>query len=133
MNTITDLIYKYKNIEFKWGENDCCTFAADIAWKFKGKNPPNIKEIFNYKDLRGSIKWMNKVGAGALDEVPEKYLGLQKKNISEVKHGDIVYYMNENGQGIMGICNGCRAYFLQYGGGVTARPVEDCTYCWSVE
>jgi hypothetical protein len=130
---LTDLIYEYKDKEFKWGTIDCCTFVADIAWRFKNKTPPNIKDIYDYKDLRGSIKWMAMVGAGSLDEVPEKFAGLKRKDISEVKHGDIVYYLNENGYGIMGICNGCRAYFLQYGGGLTARNVKDCLYCWSVK
>lgn len=77
MKDLTNLIYKYEDSKFEWGVTDCCTFAADIAWNFKDKTPPKIKDIFDYKDLRGSIKWMNEIGAGALDEIPEKYLGLK--------------------------------------------------------
>ena len=78
------------------------------------------------------MKWMKKLGVDSLDQIPEVYIGSKKKDISDVKHGDIVYYINEEELGIFGVCNGCRAYFLQYGGGLTTRPIEDCLYCWSI-
>jgi len=65
-------------------------------------------------------------------DLPEIILGTPKKDISEVKLGDPVYYINENNIGILGVCNGKRAYFLQEDGGITARKIEECKYCWSI-
>jgi hypothetical protein len=41
--------------------------------------------------------------------------------------------VNEKDEGVLGVCNGARAYFLQHKEGLTARNVEDCLYCWSIE
>lgn len=133
MKTLTDYIYEYKETEFAWGELDCCTFTYDVVSKFKNVKLKSIKEIYDYNDYKGSLIWMKQLGCKTLDEVPTAFTGAEKKDISEVKHGDMVYFINEDGRGIMGVCNGCRAYFLQYGGGLTARPVEDCLYCWSID
>jgi len=133
MRTLTDIIYEYKDTEFSWGKTDCCTFVADVAFRFKNKVPPSIKAIYDYNDYKGSLVWMKKLNCKSLEEVPSAFIGSEKKPISEVKLGDIVYYINEEEKGIMGVCNGKRAYFLQYGGGITARNIEDCLYCWSID
>lgn len=76
---------------------------------------------------------MKKLGCNTLEDLPEIILGKPKLPISEAKRGYPVYYINEEGQGILGVCNGSRAYFLQVGGGLTPRKIEDCLYCWSID
>lgn len=137
MNTITDLIQEYKNSEFKWGEIDCVTFATTVAYKYKNKEVPNIQENITYNDIKSALQWLKALGIDSFDDLhkaPELFAGLKKKDISEVKHGDIVYYVDsEHKSGLLGICNGVRAYFLSTKNGLTARNIEECKYCWSVE
>jgi len=67
-----------------------------------------------------------------MDDVPGIFLGVSKKDISEVKLGEPVYYIKECGEGILGICNGAQAYFLSKDDGLITRKIEDCIYCWSI-
>lgn len=133
MKTITEIISKYKETNFEWGQVDCCIFAINVLEEYNDKVFPKWRDVLNYKDYKSSVKTLKKLGCTKLDDLPGVILGTVKKDILEVKHGDAVYYINEDGHGILGICNGVRAYFLQYGGGLTARNVQDCLYCWSVK
>lgn len=132
MRTLTDIIYDYKNTEFSWGDIDCCTFTFSVIGEFTGKKFPEWK-VVTYNDKLGAVKALRKLGCNNLKDLPDTILKTEKKDISKVKLGEPVYYINEDGDGILGICNGKRAYFLQYGGGLTARNVEDCKYCWSID
>lgn len=78
------------------------------------------------------MKALRKLGCKDLVDLPSIILNTAKKEIKKVKHGEPVYFINEDGTGILGVCNGVRAYFLQQGGGLTARPIKDCIYCWSI-
>ena len=78
------------------------------------------------------MKALKKIGCKKLKDLPDIILGTSKKDIEKVKLGDPVYYINEEGQGILGVCNGVRAYFLCVEGGLTARKIEECEFCWSV-
>ena len=137
MTTITELLQEYKNSKFEWGRTDCVSFAADIAYRYQGKEVPNLQKDQTYNDTKSALKWLKNLGIDNFDDLykaPELVLGVKRKDISEVKHGDIVYYIEpETNAGLMGICNGVRAYFLCWDGGLTARNIEDCTYCWSVD
>ena len=95
--TITDLIQEYKDSEFEWGKVDCVSFAADIAYRYKGKKVPNIQKDWKYNDVKSALKWLKNLGVYSLDDLhraPELFLGTKKKDISEVQHGDIVYYID---------------------------------------
>ena len=72
------------------------------------------------------------LGCNSVKDLPDIILGTNKKPISEAKLGDPVYYINEKGEGILGVCNGARAYFLQDKEGLTARLMKDCEFCWSI-
>jgi hypothetical protein len=130
---LTDIIYQYKDSEFSWEDFDCCTFTALVIEEYTGKKLPlwreKIKDIHNWDS---ALKILKDLGGETMEDVPSIFLGTKKKSISEVKLGEPVYYINEAGVGILGICNGQRAYFLQRGGGLTARNIEDCKYCWSI-
>jgi hypothetical protein len=131
-SNLTDIIYKYENKEFSWGSFDCCIFTAKIVEEFTGRELPYWKDVLNYKGYRSSVKALKKLGCNKIEDLPSIILGTDKKPISKVKHGEPVYYINEDGIGLLGICNGVRAYFLQEGIGLTTRPVEDCLYSWSI-
>ena len=129
---LSNIIYQYKDTQFSWGELDCCVFTAKIVEEFWDKDLPKWKNVITYDNYRDAMKTLRKLGCKELLDLPSIILDTPKKDISQVKHGEPVYYINEKGIGILGICNGIRAYFLQEGGGLTARLVKDCSYCWSV-
>jgi hypothetical protein len=134
MKNLTDIIYQYKNHSFSYPEGfDCAIFSAKVVQEFTGKDIPNIEEIITYRTYKDALKTIKDLGCKDLSEVPSVVLNKPKKDISEVKLGDIVYYINEEDRGILGVCNGCRSYFLQKGGGLTARNTKDCKYCWSTD
>lgn len=134
MNTksLTDIIYQYKNSKFSWGKLDCCIFTVSVVEEFFEINLPYWKDVINYKSEVGAMNTLKKLGCNKLLDLPETILGTKKKPISQVKLGEPVYCINEHGEGILGVCNGQRAYFLQQGGGLTARDIKDCSYCWSI-
>ena len=98
--------------------------------EYTGKDLPIWKEMITYRNPKDAIKILRKYGCKDLLDLPELILETPKKDISEVKLGDPVYY--EDRMGAIGICNGARAYFPGEGGGLTARHISECKYCWSI-
>ena len=133
MNTLTDIIYKYKDTKFSWQGIDCCIFTVKVVEEFTNRTLPFWRDVIQYTNYEGAMKALNKLDCKDLVDLPSIILNTPKKNISQVKHGEPVYYINQNGIGILGICNGVRAYFLQKNGGLTTRPINDCEYCWSID
>jgi hypothetical protein len=130
--SLTDIIQKYADSKFSWGKVDCCIFSGNVVEEFKDVYYPNWHEALTYSNRKSAVKTIKKLGGTSLADLPTAVFNTERKDISDVQHGDIVYYINEDGQGILGVCNGVRAYFLQVGGGLTARMVKDCKYCWSI-
>lgn len=130
---LSKIIYQYKNTQFSWESFDCCIFTAKVVEEYSGKDLPKWKEVISYNNYKGAMKALRKLGCKEILDLPSIILDTPRKDISEVKRGEPVYYVNEKGQGILGVCNGMRAYFLQQGGGLTARKVEECLYCWSID
>jgi len=133
MKTLTDIIYQYENNKFSWGKFDCATFSVGVLEEYRNKKVPQRENNIKYNDYKSAMKSLKNLGCKEVLDLPSVLLNTPKKDISEVKLGDIVYYINEDKIGVLGICNGVRAYFLQEGKGLTARPIEDCIYCWSTD
>ena len=129
--TLTEIIYQYRDKKFSWDNLDCCTFAANVVFEFKNLTPPDLREIENYKDLKGSLKVLKKLGCKDLSEAPSKFFNVPRKDIEEVKTGDIVYLITKNGESI-GVCNGAQSYFIHRDYGLVTFPTEQCIYCWSI-
>ena len=133
MKTITKIINKYKDTKFIWGELDCCIFSISILEEYNNVVFPLWRDVLDYKNHNEALLALKKLGCNTLEDLPSIILGTPRKEIIDVKHGDAVYYINEDGIGIFGICNGIRAYFLQKNGGLTARSIFDCKYAWSAK
>ena len=131
---ITQLLQQYKDNNFSWGTMDCCVFAGELAEKINEKplHLENWRDFLDYSNMEESKKTIKELGGKKMKDLPSIILGTPIKNISEVKHGDIVYSEDENGDGMLGVCNGVRAYFMAKGKGITARPVTECISCWSI-
>jgi len=133
MNNLTDIIYKYKDSKFSWKNFDCCIFTVNVIQEYTNRNLPYWEDAIGYTTYSGAMKALKNLGCKTLVELPEIILGTPKKPISEVKLGEPVYYINEEGEGILGICNGAQAYFIAKGDGLVTRKIEDCLYCWSID
>ena len=132
MKSLTEIIYRYKDTEFSWGELDCCIFTVLVIEEFTHKKLPFWREVINYNNYKGSLESLNKLGCNTIKDLPSIILGTDKKAATKAKLGEPIYYINEDNIGILGVCNGKRAYFLQKGGGLTARKIEDCKYSWRI-
>lgn len=133
MKTLTDIIYQYKDKQFTWGVYDCCVFVATCVEQYTGKELPKWKEVVNYKNKNGAMKALRKLGCKKLSDLPQIILDTPKIPISKVKTGYPVYYVNEEGEGILGICNGAQSYFINREKGLATRRTEECLYCWSID
>jgi hypothetical protein len=132
LKSLTDIIYQYKDTNFSWGDLDCCIFTVKVVEEFTGRKLPFWRDVIFYNDYKGAMKALRKLNCKNLKDLPSVILGNPKKDIKDVKLGEPVLYINEDNVAILGVCNGVRAYFLQDGGGLTARPISNCECCWSI-
>ncbi len=130
---ITEILEDYKDVKFSWGTMDCCIFVGEIAEKITKKPlyKSDWKKVLTYTTAKGSIKAVKALGGKEIVDLPTQVLGVSKRDISTVKHGDIVYIIDDNGDSVLGVCNGVRAYFLAKPKGLIATPIKNCLYCWS--
>lgn len=131
-NNLTHIIYKYKDDKFSWGKLDCCLFSAKVIEEYTSRDLPYWREV-NYSNRLQAMKIIKRLGCNTLLDLPKLVLGTNKKPISQVKLGELVYYIEETGEGIFGICNGAQSYFLNKEVGLVTRKTEDCIYSWSID
>lgn len=132
MTSLTDIIYKYKHKKLDYVNLDCCTFTGKVVEEYYNIDLPIWKELSEYNNFSGALKALKEKGINSLEEIPTKILGTERKSISEAETGNVVYTLNDKGQGVLGICNGVRAYFIQPEIGIIAVPIEECLYAWDV-
>ena len=132
MSRISEIINKYKNIDFKYGTFDCCIFTAKVIEEYHNIKLPKWRKVLNYKNWEQSKNSLKALGCKRLEDLPDVMLMSNKQDAILAKNGDPVLYINERGASILGVCNGVRAYFLRDTGGLTARKLEECKYSWSV-
>lgn len=130
--TLTDIICQYSEKSIEWGKFDCCIFTASVVEQFTGHKLPLWRDLTNYTSYKDALRKLRKNGINSLEELPTAILGTPKQDISKVKLGNPVYYINDKGEGVLGVCNGARAYFLHHNGGLAAVPIKNCKYCWSL-
>ena len=133
MKTLTDILYQYKNTKLEYGVIDCCVFTARVVEEYFNLDLPLWKELLVYDNYNDALRVLRKNNIKSIQELPTVILGVEKKPISEVKLGEPVYLINANGQGVLGICNGMRAYFIQPDVGLIALPIDKCLYAWEID
>lgn len=130
VDNLTDIIYSHRDDNFQYGTLDCCIFVAEILEEYHGKKLlKEWRSILTYDSVISAYKTLRKLGVRQVIDLPPIMINGERKPISEVKHGDVVYYREKDG-GMLGICNGVRAYFMNHNG-LLAVPVNKCKYCWS--
>lgn len=136
VSKVTQVLNKYKDSEFLLGDFDCCTWIYSVSAELYGC-PAGIdkftKVFGTYSNIEEATNVLKSWGCESLEDLPTMVWGVERKNISEVQHGDLVYLFNKKRNfGSLGYCNGKRAYFLGPKG-LTPIPLSDCLYCWSIK
>lgn len=132
--SITELILEYKinHDTYIKGEVDCCIFVADIVKQLTGIDyAENLRN--KYSTIPEHIKLIEKIGCKSISDLPNILLKTKKKLGKEAKYSDVVYWEpNTESEGMLGICNGARAYFFSLSGKLIAIPIEECLYSWEL-
>jgi hypothetical protein len=115
-------IINSKNKPFKYGSNDCTTWA--------------VKTLKLYSNLDWKPCWTTKKEALAFhkekpmeDRVTE-VLGQSRGNILLTQRGDLVQ-VNSGMKSALGICIGIKVVFL-YKKGICYVDLKDCVYSWRI-
>lgn len=120
------ILQSYAAAKFKWGELDCCMFAADVvkemtghdyAWKFRNK----------YKSKFGAMRAIAEYGS--LSGLVTVNVGPMRRPL-EARRGDFVIADMPEGEAV-GIADGDGAMFLAETGLVRV-PLSVCKGCWHV-
>ena len=125
---LNNYIESIKDVEFKWGECDCCTFAANFVQKITGIDPiPEFRG--HYTTSYGSKRALIKYGKGTLLETMDSKF--KKIRPSFCKRGDLVLHIFDTGEAT-GICLGKNAVFKTLDKGIVLVPMKIIKYTWEV-
>lgn len=123
------VLYEYleasKDLQFQWGKNDCCLWAAKFVDSITGSNIA-IDWIGLYGDEDGANLLMLERGFTSCEMVMES-LAISKP-IKMAGRGDIVQHKN----GALGICDGRKSYFLTPNNGLGAVLTISCKKAWRI-
>ena len=113
-----------RNIEFKYGVNDCTTWTARTVNKYY-----NIDWTPYWRNKKEALKAQK---AEPMELQVDKVLGPRRANVIETKRGDIVQY----GKGMdarLGICIGSQVVLLAKPKGICYVDLINCTYSWEIK
>lgn len=121
------------SMPFRWGSNDCCTFAAAAVEAITGSNPMASMEPYGIeagakrKALRRLFRRIDK--AGGLQALVVEFLGASiLPRMAGV--GDVVVVMNA-GSELVGICNGINVMAPGKNGMVTLS-IDAAVAAWRI-
>jgi hypothetical protein len=108
ISTWEDALVNYiiikRNEPFEYGVNDCCLFAAGAVEVITGEDP--MSEFRGkYDSLKGSIKAINEIGAGTLEETLDGKFA--EVSIGYAQRGDLAFFNDS-----VGVVMGSFAYFV---------------------
>ena len=117
---------------FKWGENDCCLFAADWLTILTGTDPAEALGLRGkYDSAFLAARLLESLGgvAGAAGT----YCAARnwpECPICSAGRGDLILY-SENGRDSLGVCLGARSVFVGESG-LEFRSTSQCLTAWRV-
>ena len=113
--------------EFKWGQFDCCLFAADFVKEITGTD---YAKPFRgkYKTVKGAYSALKKYGRGKLVDTVSGILPTIPVPLAG--RGDVVC-TDLGGNDALGICVGEYSIFLTPEGGGKIKTL-DCKMAWRV-
>lgn len=106
---LAKIIEKQRNQGFKWGDNDCCTFANTVYCTMTGRD---IMAEFSgtYKTAAGAMRALKKHGFSSIREAVSHYCG-DEISPRLAQRGDLVMVIRDGAES-MGVCIGAYGAFV---------------------
>ena len=132
---LQELIVKYGKQPFGYNweakELDCCHFTANIV-----KDYLNIDYFVEYRGKytseKEAFKLIKKAGFKNHIDMVSKHLGKPRADVTKAKDGDVITYLKDKKEQVIGIyCKG-HAYFNGEAGRILKLDAQDCNFYWSI-
>lgn len=124
---LKEILDSHEKKEFKWGENDCCLFAANVVNEYVG-----IDYARNFRNTYFSEAEAWNVVDNNLEEFITKLLKVKPRtDFINCTSGNPVSYKFEKGYSI-GIAYGDRAYFITGLKKYLKIPLKKCRCYWRI-
>ena len=131
---LTEVIERYRNQSFAWGESDCGTFATDCVREITGV------ELYSefrgrYTDLKSYISLLRNYecdDVGCLFDVVGGAFNFESINPRLAQRGDVCLYSNDQSLPSLGVCTGIRAMFHTEQG-LLQVLMSDVSRAWRIE
>lgn len=129
-NKIINSLQEQLGKEYKFGENDCVHFTANILKELTGKD-----YLVNYRNKYTSAlegyKLFKKNGFESIEDVVTQELDIEPQEIHYARAGDVLSFDTSNGIAI-GICfNNIVGVFVT-DSGIHVEPIEKCRKVWRI-
>ncbi|WP_435007978.1 DUF6950 family protein [Tundrisphaera lichenicola] len=117
-------IVEGRSCEFEWGAHDCVLWCANWVRKLTGNDlAADWRGTYGTEEEANSV--LNSLGFASPADLADEHLDAIP--VLRAKRGDIV----QHPAGMLGICDGARAYFLTLEG-VTRLEFTKCLRAWKV-
>lgn len=118
------IVAERRDLPFRWGENDCATFAADVVLALTGRDPAAAHR--GYRSEREALSLMRQAGGlRALVDLSEKPAGLARR-------GDVVLASCE-GRETLGIVMGDGHWCAPGAQGLAFRPMNEVLAVYGID
>lgn len=118
---------KWRDAPFKWGEHDCCLWAANIVLALTGQDFANDLR-FSYDSALGAAKVLERLGG--VEAIATAALG-EPVPVLMAGVGDIVC-IDQEGRRSLAVCNGTNVLAVAAAGGLAVLPLTDAVLLWKV-
>lgn len=119
-------------VPFKWGENDCCLFAAEWIEVVTGQRPPMADRLRGtYSDLFQAARILEDLGG--VERIIADYAASQgwpEVAPAFAQRGDIVVHDGPRGPSL-GVCHG-RQFAAPFDGGLAHLPMTAARRAWRI-
>ncbi|SES76280.1 hypothetical protein [Variovorax sp. OV084] len=113
------------SMPFRWGSNDCCSFAAAAVEAITGENPMAAAD--RYDSEFGALRLI--AAAGGLRALVSSFLGDEIRPAAAAV-GDIVLVLNDGAE-LVGVCNGVNV-MAPSAGGMVALSMDAAVAAWRI-
>lgn len=131
LSRLSALLIAMKGRAFAWGENDCCTFAADAIEAVTGLNPvPDLRG--SYSTRVGAMRWLADRGyAGLAPALDALCGGVKLSTPLMARRGDIVL-VQEFGLGVVDGTGATVACLAADHDGLVPLPLRSARVGWAI-
>lgn len=130
---LTTFVEERRELPFKWGQNDCCLFAADGVERVTGYDfAEDFRET--YCTPFGALHQLTERGARNVEELLELMdcIGFREQPVFLAQRGDVVTALLDPELGpALGLNLGVKAAFVSFTG-LVFLPITSCRRSWAI-